>query len=169
MMRWLFYWTLILGSLILPTIMLAQDSSNMSGFTYCTFEDGKQLSLRYNQAPWSKKEEPEQGKIWAPGGEQMNLFTETTLSIQNTAIAPGAYAVYFIPGKNEWTMVVNKNVTKGAPYSQQDDIVRAPMAVEKLPYDQDKLVIYFGHIAPKQCVMRADDGKQRTTITIDEQ
>jgi Protein of unknown function (DUF2911) len=168
-MRFLLFWVLLLGQLVIPAVAFAQDTSDMSGFTYCTFDDGNQLSLRYNQAPWNKKDEPESGKIWAPGGEEMNLFTQTTLLIENTPIAPGAYAVYFIPGKDNWTMVVNKNVTKGAPYNQQDDLVRARMSLEKLPYVQKTLSIYFGHIAPKQCVMRVDYDKVRASVNVNEQ
>lgn len=141
----------------------------MSGFTYCTFEDGQQVSLRYNQAAFKKKDEPALDKVWAPGGSEMNLFTQTTLLIGNTPVPPGAYAVYFIPGKDNWTFVVNKNVTKGAAYNQQTDLVRTSMSLEKLDYVQDTLSIYFGHIAPKQCVMRSDFGKVRATLNINEQ
>ncbi len=140
----------------------------MTGFAYCTYADGRQVSVRYNQ-PQVKKEEATEGKLWMPGGTRMDLFTETPLIIGGKNIPIGAFAMYFIPGRAAWTLVVNKNVTKGAPYNEQEDLARDNMPTEKLGYTQDKLLIYFGHVQPKVCVMRVDYGKVRSTVNITQQ
>jgi hypothetical protein len=126
----------------------------------CTYTDGNQISLRYDQPSFSK-EPPPMGKVWMPNGVRMDLFTETTLTVSNTTIAPGAYSFYFIPEKNAWTFIINKNVTPGAPYDQQQDVARGKMELEKLSTPEPQLSIYFGHLAPKQCTMRVDYGKVR--------
>ena len=38
--------------------------------------------------------------------------------------------MYLIPGEDEWTLVINKNVTAGSKYDEGDDLVRAPMQTE---------------------------------------
>lgn len=169
-MRWLTLSFVFASIFAFSGISWAQASSqesSMSGFAYCTYTDGKQVSVRYNQ-PEIKKEDATQGKLWMPGGTRMDLFTETPLVIGGKDIPIGAFALYFIPGRSDWTLVVNKDVTAGAAYSEQQDLARQSMPTEKLGYTQDKLNIYFGHTEPKVCIMRVDYGKTRATVNIQE-
>lgn len=172
-MRWLTL-GMFTALLILSTTSWAQTASqessqeSMTGFAYCTYADGRQVSVRYNQ-PEVKKDAAVEGKLWLPGGTRMDLFTETPLVIGGKNVPIGAFAMYFIPGRSSWTLVVNKNVTNGAPYNEQEDLARDNMPTEKLGYVQDKLLIYFGHVQPKVCVMRVDYGKGRSTVNITQQ
>lgn len=146
--------------------VFAQDTPAASAV--CTFADGNQISLRYDQPKISKEPLP-MGKEWTPNGVRMDLFTEAPLNVSNVVIPPGAYAFYFIPEKDSWTFVINKNVTAGAAYDQQQDIARKKMPLEKLSTPSPELSIYFGHLAPKQCTMRVDYGKVRAVGDINEQ
>lgn len=152
-------------ALLYSTFALAQNDTSSA---VCTYADGNQISLRYTQAKVSKEPLP-MGKVWSPGSVRMDLFTETALNISNTTIQPGAYSFYFIPEKDSWTFVVNKNVTAGAAYDQQQDIARGKMQTEKLEQAEPELNIYFGHLAPKKCTMRVDYGKVRAFGDINQQ
>jgi hypothetical protein len=158
---------LLAGALVYPSATFAQNSSASSAV--CTFTDGNQISLRYNQAKFSSKDQAPMGKAWSPDGVRMDLFTDTALNISNTIIPAGAYSFYFIPEKDAWTFVINKDVTAGAPYNQQEDIARKKMSMEKLEDAEPRLNIYFGHLAPKQCTMRVDYGKVRAVGDVIEQ
>ena len=129
----------------------------------CTFDDGKQISVRYNPAPESGKSLP-LGKVWAPGGSPMFLFTSATLLVGNSEIPVGAYSVYAIPEKRDWTLIINRDVNSGAGYKESQDIARAPMQVGELPQSQQQTSIYFGHSAPKQCNMRIYYGAAATWV-----
>jgi hypothetical protein len=168
-MRWPTVCTLLLFSLILPPLVLSQqtDSTANSSSAVCTFADEKQMSVRYNPVKVGKDEAPN-GKIWVPGNFPMDLFTETTLTLNNTDIPTGAYRLYFLPGKETWTMIVSKNVSPNAAYDEKDDLVRAPMQSGKLPQPEAQVSVYFGHIAPKTCDMRLDVGKIRVWIDFGE-
>jgi hypothetical protein len=155
----------ILTAAILSTLALAQNDTSSA---VCTYTDGNQISLRYTQ-PKAAKEPLPMGKVWSPGSVRMDLFTETQLTVANTTIQPGAYSFYFIPEKDSWTFVINKNVTAGAAYNQQQDIARGKMQTEKLDAVEPELNIYFGHLAPKKCTMRVDYGKVRAVGDIDQQ
>jgi hypothetical protein len=116
--------------------------------TSCTFDDGKQISVRYNpQGPAGKKELP-RGEMWP-----------ASTSIVNTEIPVGAYSMYVIPEKKQWTLIINKGVTAGEAYKQQDDIVRAGLDTGDLGQPAKRLQLAFGHIAPKQCNLRIYYGK----------
>lgn len=131
----------------------------------CTFTDGKALTMRYLQAASNpkSKDDPPSGKVWAPGDAPMSLFLETPVILNRVEIPIGAVSVYLIGGK-EWTLVVSRNVTAGSAYDPQQDVVRAPMEVEKLPQAEGHLGIYFGHVQPKVCEMRLDYGKTRASL-----
>ena len=123
----------------------------------CTFADGKQLSVQYEKIASVQKVDLTEGKLWMPGAKPMLLFTQADLSIGTSRIPIGAYSLYLIPGKDHWTLVINKNVNKGE-YDQQQDLVRVPMEVGQLS-SPEQFNLFFAHLAPKQCNMRIYDGK----------
>jgi hypothetical protein len=168
-MRWLIVCTLVLSGLILPKPIVAQesDSSPNSSAAVCTFADEKGMSVRYNPAKVGKEDVPN-GKIWVPGNSPMDLFTETTLTLNNTDIPVGAYRLYFIPGKDTWTLIVSKTVSSDIKYDDKQDLVRAPMQTGKLPQPEAQVSVYFGHLAPKTCDMRVDVGKMRVWLDFGE-
>jgi hypothetical protein len=134
----------------------------------CTFADDNEVSVRYN--PVSTKDNPkaQNGKIWAPGGSPMVLFAQTQLSVNNISLPVGAYSVYLIPGKDAWTLVINKNVSAGSAYDEKSDVVRLRMEGAKLGSPADHLNISFGRIAPKQCEIRAYFDQSGTWATLSE-
>jgi len=126
----------------------------------CTFSDSKQILVRYhNPTAGNKKRQPPFGKVWAPGGSAMTLFTQSALAVDNSLIPIGAYSLYVIPEAKNWTLVVNKNVTTDQNYDQRQDLLRVPMPTGTLGHPVEKLKVYFGHVAPKQCNMRIYFGK----------
>lgn len=128
----------------MSTGALAQDPQS----TYCNFDDGNQVSIQYNA---TVKEAPRNGRVWSPGAV---LYVQTPLTLGNSTINLGAYSLYFIPDKKNWTIIVNKNVTAGAAYNSADDVARATMELGELPEPVKTLQLSFGHMAPKQCSLR---------------
>jgi hypothetical protein len=141
---------------VTPAIFAQQNTDSQSVRTDCTFADGYQLSLQYNTG---KVEEPRNGKLWVPGGTPMILFVQSPLSFGSSTIAPGAFTVYTIPGKKEWTLIVNKNVTPGSQYDASQDLARAPMETGEIDQPQKQLQLAFAHVAPKDCSLRLYYGK----------
>jgi hypothetical protein len=134
----------------------------------CTFADDTEVSVRYNSVSTKDTPKAQNGKIWTPGGAPVVLFAQTELSVNNISLPVGAYNVYFIPGKDAWTLVINKNVTAGSAYDEKSDVVRLRMEGAKLGSPADRLNISFGRIAPKQCEIRAYFDQSGTWATISE-
>ena len=161
-MHWLAIGVVLLGGFVFPAMSLAQEASEVDqSVAVCTFVDGKELTVRYNRTAYDPKKEPPSGKVWAPGEGPMSLFTETTLRVGNAELPIGAYNMFVIPGKDNWTLIINRNVVAGTPYDDKQDIVRVPMPTGKLPQPEKTFSVYLGHIAPKRCEMRLDFGKIR--------
>ncbi len=155
---------LLMGTLLLCGVVtpaLAQNAAANTATTSCTFEDGKQLSLRYSKESAKSKSRLPEDKLWSPGGKPMFLFTQVDVMVGNAEIPAGAYSVYVIPQRQNWILVVNKNVTEGSAYDEHQDLVRAPMQSGQLTNPQ-QFSMSFGHIAPKQCNLRIYYGKKGT-------
>jgi hypothetical protein len=151
----------LLGQLLFTNPAIAQqgDSDQNSATAFCDFDDGQEVSVRYNSLIANSKDEPRNGKVWTPGGVPMTLFTAAPVMLNNSTIAPGAYSVYVIPNKKEWTLIVNKNVTAGAAYDERQDVARSPMELGEVETPPKAVQVSFAHIAPKTCSIRLYYGK----------
>ena len=150
---------LLLAQFVFGRIAFAQQEESNSATAYCDFEDGQEVSIRYSTAPATGKDEPHNGKVWLPGGVPITLFTAAPLTLNNSPIPAGAYTVYVIPNKKDWTLIVNKNVTPGAPYDEKQDIARAPMELGEVDSAPKQLEASFAHISAKVCSIRLYYGK----------
>ena len=151
---------------ILLSLLPAFAQNPAQNSTTCTLADGKHLRVTYE--PVSAKLDLKDGQVWAPGNQPMILFSEADLTLAGTSIPIGAYSLYLVPGQAAWTLIVNRQVTAGAPYSKADDLVRAPMPIGKLPSKGAHFQAYFAHVAPQQCNLRVDYGNTRAWVEIKE-
>ncbi len=151
-----YVWRAVLISLLLTPWLAAQSGSTASTTT-CNLDDGRQVYVRYNAVP-ANKERIQNGKPWAPGGTPMTLFTETQLSLGTSMIPIGAYTVYPIPARGNWTLAVNKNVTAGAAYDEKQDIARTTMETAQVEQPSEALEVAFAHVGAR-CTLRVYIGK----------
>ncbi len=153
--------------LVFAFVLVCQAQDQATASAMCNFEDGQQMTVRYDATSASRK--PQNGRIWSPGKAPMFLFTSAPLKVGNSAIPVGAYSMYLIPGKDQWTLVVNKNVSEKGEYNQQQDVLRAPMGIGTLSEATKTPNVAFGRMAPKQCNMRVYYEKVGAFVEFDEQ
>jgi Protein of unknown function (DUF2911) len=146
-----------LASFVFLSNASAQESKNTETLA-CTFEDGNEISIRYNPAEYRKGYEIPNGKPWAPGDVAMLLFTPTDIVAGNTTLPTGAYTMYLIRAKNEWTLIVSRNVKEGAPYDASQDIARVPMGTGRTSSPRSTFSAHLGHVAPKACSIQITFG-----------
>jgi hypothetical protein len=145
--------------LLSPTFVSAQNSETENAI--CTFENGKQITARYNPIPTGRNETPTANKALTPGGSAMTFFTETDVVLGNTTVPTGGYTLYIIPNKKEWTLIVSKNTAVDAKYDEKLDLARSSMELGQLSTPAEKIAIYFGHTGPRKCEIDVDFGKTR--------
>jgi hypothetical protein len=148
----------VAGILALTAVGYAQSDS--SSTTTCNLDDGRQVAVRYN-AGSPKKDKIANGKPFLPGGTAMTLFTGAPLTFGGASIPMGAYTVYPIPGREKWTLAVNKNVTAGAAYDEKQNIAQAQVETDQVPESTDELEVAFSHVGQK-CTLRIVFGKVAT-------
>jgi hypothetical protein len=132
--------------------------------TVCALDSGKQISARYIPGEAAGGANPVPGKVWTPGGSAMTLFSQSKLKIGNTVLPIGAYTMYLIPGKKDWTLIVSRNQKINAPYNQNEDLVRQPMQTATLERSEERLSVFFGHVGPGRCELNVSYGTTRAWV-----
>ena len=113
----------------IATAQADQDANDPTRTASCDFADDKEISVEYNGSVMSDKDQPHNGKVWLPAGSPMTLFTQVPLILNHQELAVGAYTMYVIPNKKDWTLIVSRNVTNPKTYDEKQDLVRAPMEI----------------------------------------
>jgi hypothetical protein len=94
------------------------------------------------------------GNVWRTGANNATTvkFTDD-VTIGGVLIKAGKYGVLSIPGANEWTMIITKDLTVTQPdqYKQANDVVRVKVTPVKLSNKVETLTINFGNITGTGC------------------
>jgi Protein of unknown function (DUF2911) len=138
----------------LATAVAAEDAADQTATATCDFADDKEITVEYNPSITSEKDQPRNGRVWLPGGSPLTLFTQVPLTLNHVDLGVGAYTMYIIPNRKEWTLVVSRNVTDPKKYDEKQDVVRAPMEIGGVDSPPKRLQVSFAHVAPKQCSIR---------------
>jgi len=82
------------------------------------------------------------GKVWRTGANEATTFdVDKNVKIEGKDLPKGKYALFTIPGQNEWTVIINKKADQwGAfDYKEADDVLRVTVK----PGKTDKFVETF--------------------------
>lgn len=96
------------------------------------------------------------GQVWRTGANQATKITfSTAVKINGMDIPAGSYALFTIPGENEWTIILNKNASQfGAfQYDAKDDLVRFKVAPVTLTENIETFTIEFNHIRDESAML----------------
>jgi hypothetical protein len=94
-------------------------------------------------------------KVWRTGANNATKLTfSTPVKINGTEIPAGTYALFTIPGENEWTIIISKNVTQSSlQYDEKADVVRFKATPVKLAQTIETFTIEFNHIRDESAVL----------------
>jgi len=75
------------------------------------------------------------GKVWRTGANNATTITlSKDVKVEGKALAAGKYALYTIPGENEWVIIFNKGVKNwGTVYKEDEDVLRVTVKTDKAP------------------------------------
>jgi len=81
-------------------------------------------------------------KVWVTGAHSAtSIEFDSEVIIGGVTVAPGKYALFTIPGKEQWTFIINKNWEQHLTddYDQKDDVVRVSVEPEVEDSHQERL------------------------------
>lgn len=82
------------------------------------------------------------GEVWVTGAHSATIFEiDKNFVVGEKSIAAGKYSLFTIPGKDQWTIIINKNWEQhlADEYDQKDDVVRLMVAPEPQDLLQERL------------------------------
>ena len=89
------------------------------------------------------------GKTWRTGANSSTKITFGEDSkLEGTAVPAGTYALYTIPDKDEWTIILSKNTTLWGDfgYKQDEDLLRVKVKPTALNYKVETFTINFADV-----------------------
>ncbi len=91
------------------------------------------------------------GEVWRTGANASTKITfGEDVKLNGQAIKAGTYSLYTIPAKDEWTIILNKNLTLWGSdgYSEAEDAARIVVKSQKLAETLETFTIAFNNIKP---------------------
>lgn len=108
------------------------------------------------------------GKVWRTGANsatRIKFLDDVTFGGQN--LKAGEYALFTIPGENEWEIIINKgNANWGTDYKQADDILRVKAKSTSLPTSVETFTIEFNNITANTADLVIKWDKTAVTVPI---
>jgi hypothetical protein len=88
------------------------------------------------------------GTVWRTGANAATILSfSTPVKLNDTPVAAGKYALFTIPGEDEWTIILNKDTTHSPlDYHETNDVVRFTAHVHKLGDNIDTFTILVNAI-----------------------
>lgn len=81
-------------------------------------------------------------EVWVTGAHSAtSLEIDKEVTISSTKVVAGKYALFTIPGKEKWTIIINKNWDQhlADEYDSKDDVIRVEVTPEVLSENQERL------------------------------
>jgi hypothetical protein len=88
------------------------------------------------------------GAVWRTGANNATKITfSTPVKLNGHDIEAGSYALYTIPGEDEWTIILNKGVGKsGTQYDEKEDVIRFTTKAHPFDVTIETFTIEFNHV-----------------------
>jgi hypothetical protein len=84
--------------------------------------------------------------VWVTGAHSAtSLEIDREIIVAGTVIPQGKYAIFTIPGKKEWTIIINKNWNQHLTddYLQKEDVVRIKVKPQRLKQNTERLQYFI--------------------------
>ena len=94
------------------------------------------------------------GKVWRTGANGATTLTfADEVTIGGTKIPAGKYGLLTIPDKENWTIIITKqlDVTSPAAYKQENDVVRTVVKAMPMPMTMETFTMQFSNVKASSC------------------
>jgi hypothetical protein len=109
------------------------------------------------------------GEVWVTGAHNATTIeSDKDFVIDGKRLPAGKYALFTIPAKDQWTVIVNKNWDQhlADEYKEEDDLLRIEIRPDTLDYKQERLMYDIARSSEKQGKILMHWEKLRLTIPV---
>ncbi len=107
------------------------------------------------------------GEVWRTGAnESTALVLSDDVMIEGEEVSAGTYSIYTIPGEDEWTLIINEQLSWGTQYDESMDYARVTVDPEE-SFFVEQFMIYFEDVTENsgELVLHWDNTKVPVTIS----
>lgn len=108
------------------------------------------------------------GEVWRTGAnESTALVVSDDVTIEGNKLEAGTYSLYTIPGKDEWTIIINSKLSWGTQYDKSKDVLRFTVEPQEADFIE-RMLFYFKDVSNESAtvVLHWDTTKVPFTISI---
>lgn len=131
--------------------------------------DGVSIEIDYHQpAARGRKmlgEKEPYGEVWRTGANKATTISfSEDVSIEGQPLPKGKYALFTIPGKDQWTIIFNKNANQWGAfnYDQAEDALRVKVDAEETEKYEE---VFNINIEDEGVVLRWEDTKVQFSVS----
>ena len=108
------------------------------------------------------------GKVWRTGANAVTKIKNTdVITLGGHTLDTGTYAIWTIPGENEWTIIINKDYKNwGTQYVEADNLFQFAVPAKKIETTIETFTIQFDNIKNETCDLYLMWGNTVVTIPI---
>jgi len=106
--------------------------------------------------------------VWRTGANEATAITFSgNVTVGGNEIEQGTYSLHTIPGEDEWTIIINSNISWGTQYDESQDVTRFTVQPEE-GKKVEQFRIYFENVTDNsgECVLHWDTTKVPFTIEV---
>ena len=110
-------------------------------------------------------------QLWRTGANRATKVSfSDEMSVAGTTVPAGDYALFTIPGEEEWTIILNKNTEQGGTgdYQEEEDAMRAQVPVEAAGDTYETFTISFANLTQTGADMNILWENTRVTIPLED-
>ena len=106
------------------------------------------------------------GSVWRTGAnEATSISFSDNVMFGGEEVEAGTYALYTIPGEDEWTVILNSKQSWGTQYDENQDVVRVSAEVME-GYEAEWFNIYFNELSNNSANMILHWGNKQVVVPI---
>lgn len=107
------------------------------------------------------------GSVWRTGANLATILEfDTKVTIEGKEVPKGKYSLYTIPGNNEWTIILNKQISWGTRYNEAKDFVRFKVKSRKIQYTVETFTMDFSNFTTNAANLNISWENTVTSFTI---
>ncbi|MDA0194793.1 MAG: DUF2911 domain-containing protein [Bacteroidetes bacterium] len=147
-----------------PEASPAATISQTIGFASVTIEYNRpQLKGRDMFAELTRE-----GEVWRTGANMSTRLTTTEeIILEGNKISAGNYSIYSIPGKKQWTVIINKKIQWGTVYNKEDDLLRVTVPTLETSRKVESFNFYFSDVTEESAKLGFSWGKAKVEVKIE--
>jgi hypothetical protein len=109
------------------------------------------------------------GEVWRTGANDATVISFTdAVTLEGNTVAPGEYALFTIPGKEEWTIILNKETKQWGSYNykQSEDVLRLKAKTAVLKDKVETFTIAFSDVTTSTAKLELLWGSTKVSINM---